>query len=137
MYVMNEYDYSEGKFTELDEERNSLNEMALRIISAKDDGLPFKLIVKSPDKGRFDRVHIIKYGTKCEELGAFVITKEPPQAVSDLIPYTDGNHKGLKNISARDQEKIVKWATMKNSKIPICTNWQMLQYEYDINRRDY
>lgn len=118
-------------------EKEALNEMSLRIMSDTSDNLPFKVIIKSPDKGKYDHAHIIKLGTRCEEIGAFVITKHSPRSVKDLVGYCEGQHKGLQNIPVYQLQMLVEWASKKNALMPFYTNWQMMQYEYCVNRRDF
>jgi hypothetical protein len=116
-------------------EKEQLDEMAIRIISAPEEKLPFKVTIKCPDKGKFDHAHIMKLRTKADELGAFVITKNAPKSVEDLVGYTEGDHKGLKNFTDEQLQALVDWASRRNSLLPV-TNWQALQYEYAINRRN-
>jgi hypothetical protein len=118
----------------MDEEKRNLDEMAIRVIGSSEDGLPFKVTVKSPDKGKYDHAHIMKLGTKDTELGTFVITKNPPQQISDLVGYTEGHHKGLVNLFEDQLQALVTWASRKNALLPV-TNWQALQYEYAVNRK--
>ena len=116
------------------DEKQQLDEMAIRVISSPEDKLPFKVTIKSPDKGKFDHAHIYKLNTKDVEMGAFVITKTPPKYVADLVGYTEGPHEGLKNFTREQLQLLVNWASRQNSLFP-GTNWQALQYEYAVNRR--
>jgi hypothetical protein len=118
---------------DLHEER--LDEMSIRVIGSSEDRLPFKVTIKCPDKGRFDHAHIMKLGTKADEIGAFVITKNPPKSISDLVGYTDGKHAGLKNLTDDQLQALVDWASRRNFWFSTYTNWQTLQYEYVINRK--
>jgi hypothetical protein len=114
-------------------EEEQLDEMSIRVISFAEDKLPFKIAIKCPDKGKLDHGHIIKLGTKADEIGAFVITSNMPKAVKDLVGYTEGIHEGLKNLKFDELQALVSWASRRNSLYP-GTNWQALQYEYAINR---
>jgi hypothetical protein len=116
-------------------EKWRLDEMSIRVISFADK-LPFKVTIKCPDKGKFDHSHIMKLGTKADELGAFVITKNAPKSVEDLVGYTEGRHKGLKNLTNEQLQALVDWASRRNSVISTATNWQILQSEYAINRKN-
>jgi hypothetical protein len=118
---------------QLDEEQ--LNEMSIRIISDNGDKLPFKVTIKCPDTGKQDHAHIIKLGTKNDEIGTFVITKNPPRSIEDLVGYTEGGHTGLKKLNSIQLQSLVDWASQRNSYLPAYTNWQTLQYEYAVNRR--
>jgi hypothetical protein len=111
-----------------------LDEMSIRVISFSKDNLPFKVVIKCPDKGRLDHAHIIKLGTKDNEIGAFVITSNTPKAVKDLVGYTEGKHEGLKNLKFDELQALVFWASQRNVLLPAYTNWQTLQYEYAVNR---
>jgi hypothetical protein len=75
----------------------------------------------------------MKLRTKADELGAFVITRTPPRVISDLVGYTEGEHKGLNNFTEEQLQALVDWASRRNPLYP-GTNWQALQYEYAINR---
>jgi hypothetical protein len=77
----------------------------------------------------------MRLGTKADELGAFVITKNPPKSIEDLVGYTEGNHKGLDNFTDDQLQALVDWASRRNALYP-GTNWQTLQYEYAINRNN-
>jgi hypothetical protein len=114
-------------------EKEQLDEMAIRVISFPKDRLPFKVTIKNPDKGKFDHAHIMKLGTKDADLGAFVITKNPPRSIDDLVSYEEGDHKGLKNFTNEQLQALVSWASHRNSLYPI-TNWQVLQNEYTVDR---
>jgi len=116
------------------DEKDKLNEMAMRIISAPKDNLSFKIIIKCPDEGKLDHAHIIKLRTKADEIGAFVITKNTPHFTKDLVGYTEGKHQGLVNLTEGQLQSIVDWASSPNSLFP-GTNWQALQYEYAVNRK--
>jgi hypothetical protein len=114
-------------------EEEQFDEMSIRIISFAEDRLPFKIAIKCPDKGRHDHAHIIKLGTKADEIGAFIITGNTPKAVKDLVGYTEGGHEGLKNLKLDELQALVSWASRQNSLYP-GTNWQALHYEYAVNR---
>jgi hypothetical protein len=114
-------------------EEEQLNEMSIRVISFVEDKLPFKIAIKYPDNGRLDHAHIIKLGTKTDEIGAFVITNNTPKVVKDLVGYIGEKHEGLKNLNFDEFQMLVAWASRRNLLYP-GTNWQALQYEYAINR---
>jgi hypothetical protein len=115
--------------------KQRLDEMSIRIISSPEEKLPFKITIKCPDKGKFDHAHIMRLGTKADEIGAFVITKAPPRVISNLVGYTEGEHKGLNNFTEEQLQALVDWASRRNALYP-GTNWQALQYEYAVNRRN-
>jgi hypothetical protein len=108
--------------------------MSIRVISFAQDKLPFKVVIKCPDKGKLDHAHIMKLRTKADELGAFVITRTPPRLISDLVGYTEGKHEGLNNFTEEQLQALVDWASRRNPLLSECTNWQVLQYEYAVNR---
>jgi hypothetical protein len=116
-------------------EKLQLDEMSIRIISSPEEKLPFKVTIKCPDKGKFDHAHIMRLGTASDELGAFVITRSPPESIQDLVGYTEGGHKGLVNFTDDQLQALVSWASRRNSLLSAYTNWQTLQYEYTVNRR--
>ena len=110
-----------------------LNEMGVMNISSNRDGLPFRISVLNPDKGGQDHAHILKKDTKFDELGTFVVTKNPPKSPTDLIEYKAGKHKGLKDITESQRQAISDWANRPNWAFP-GTNWQALQYQCTVNR---
>jgi hypothetical protein len=116
------------------EEQQQFDEMSIRVISSPEERLPFKVTIKCPDKGKFDHAHIMRLGTKDDEIGAFVITNNTPKAVKDLVGYTEGKHEGLRNLKFDELQALVRWASLRNNLYP-GTNWQALQYEYAVNRR--
>jgi hypothetical protein len=118
------------------QEKERLDELAVRVISAPEDRLPFKITIKCPDKGRLDHAHIMRLRTKADELGAFVITKNPPKSIKDLVGYTEGDHKGLDNFTDEQLQALVDWASRRNALYSAYTNWQVLQNEYTINRNN-
>lgn len=117
------------------DEKIKLEEMAQLIVSSKEDGLPFVILVQIPEpKDVPPHAHIFDSKTR-KEIGAFVITTTPPKTIRDLQPYKNksGKHKGLDNISLADQEAIVKWATKRNVHDSFRNNWDTLIYEYTYN----
>jgi hypothetical protein len=124
-----------GLFMVILKEKQQLDEMSIRVISAPEERLPFKVTIKCPDKGKFDHAHIMKLGTKADEIGTFVITKNPPKSVKDLVGYTEGGHKGLINLTDDQLQALVDWASRRNFLFSAYTNWQTLQYEHTVNRR--
>jgi hypothetical protein len=116
------------------QEKQRLDEMSIRVISFPEDNLPFKITIKCPDKGRVDHAHIMKLGTKADEMGAFVITNKAPKTIKDLVGYKEGEHKGLENFNFDQLRALIDWASRRNSLLPAYTNWQTLQYEYAVNR---
>lgn len=121
--------------------RKEINEMSMRPISRLSDDLPFRIYIKVPDNGQKDHAHIIKKGPlskgkkgmKGDELGAFVVTPNPPRTIDDLVPYEDGWHNGLSKLTDEQLWLIVKWANSRNRLIPV-SNWVALQYECAVNR---
>jgi hypothetical protein len=77
----------------------------------------------------------MKLRTKADELGAFVITRTPPRVISDLVGYTEGEHKGLENFTEEQLQALVDWASRRNALLSE-SNWQTLQYEYAVNRNN-
>jgi hypothetical protein len=77
----------------------------------------------------------MKLRTKADELGAFVITKALPKSIEDLVGYAEGGHKGLENLTDEQLQALVDWASRRNVLFSAYTNWQVLQYEYAVNRR--
>ena len=103
-----------------------LNEMSIRVISSKDDGLPFRITIQTPDKKETDHAHIRDLRTGKIKMGAFVITKNPPRSSQDILDWHEG-------ITDETRELIFKWSKLRNWCFP-GTNWQALVYECSINR---
>lgn len=124
----------------VEEDAERLGEMSIRNISRSSDGLPFRVCVKCPDDGPEDHAHILKIGgmargrrgSRENEIGAFIVTRNPPRTADDLVPYTAGWHKGLSGLSRDELEMIARWANSRNRFLPV-TNWRALQYECDVN----
>jgi len=108
------------------EDLEQLNEMAIRVISAKSDNLPFRITVQTPDKEKVDHAHVRDLKTGKQKLGCFVITKVSPRSPQDIKDYHEGITKEMREI-------IFKWSSRPNWRYP-GTNWQALVYECEINR---
>jgi hypothetical protein len=115
-------------------EKEQLDEVSIRIISNPEDKLPFKVTIKCPDRGRLDHAYLMKLGAEADEIGAFVITQNPPETIDDLVGYTEGYQDGIKNLTNEQLLALVSWVSRRNSLISSYTNWQVLQYENAVNR---
>lgn len=117
--------------------RERFDEMAMLPVSDKDEGLPFKIIVKSPDSRDRPHAHIFTLDSK-RELGTFVITDNPPREIGDLVEYLAGRHRGLQDIPSEWREMIVKWAWSKSRRFnrfsQSASNWTALRIVYDLNK---
>lgn len=128
MYIMNE---AFGLDTH---GKTRLEEMGMNAGNALEDKLPFKIVLMNPDGGApKPHAHIMEKGRSRKEVGAFVITTNPPQTVKDLVPYTVGKHKGLKNVPSEWMEMIVKWAPCRSYRDPLRTNWERLAFVFEDN----
>lgn len=111
-----------------------LTEMGMCRVSAKEDNLPFKIILMNPDtNASAPHAHILELGRNGKEIGTFEITKACPQFVDDLREYVAGKHKGLKNISLDDRQRIVDWAGQRSRLLGRYTNWETLQSLFYVN----
>ena len=67
-------------------EKENLDEMALQVVSSRKDGLPFRIVIKSPDH-QPPHAHIMDLKTGKTELGLFEISKSPPRSAEDIKGY--------------------------------------------------
>ena len=121
MYILKEKQASEAQQYE-----QLLNEMSIRVISSKNDGLPFRITIQTPDKKEIDHAHIRDLRTGNIKQGAFIVTKIPPRSPQDIKDWHEG-------ITDEMRELIFKWSKLRNWCFP-GTNWQALVYECSINR---
>lgn len=105
-------------------ERN-LYEMGWEFLSSKRSGLPFKIIVQNNE--RFPpHAHIKPDEKSRSEYGAFEITTTIPKKISDLVPFTKAQHKGLEGIGDADKLAIIKWARENPNDDKHKTNWEAM-----------
>lgn len=117
-----------------DNERMRFAEMGMNAGNALEDKLPFKIVLMNPDGGAPQpHAHIMEKGRSGKEVGAFIITPNPPRTIKDLIPYTVGKHKGLVNVPDKWKEMIVKWAPCQSYRDPLRTNWERLAFVFEDN----
>jgi len=108
-------------------EKQLLDEMAIRPVSSREDGLPFKVSIKAPDH-KPPHAHIMDLKTGKVELGQFLLFKDPPRSPSDIKDYNQG-------ITDEMRSLIFKWARLPNRDFPKGSNWEMLYWEWLRNER--
>jgi hypothetical protein len=107
-------------------EKQKLDEMAIRAVSTRKDGLPFRITVKSPDH-QPSHAHVMDAATGKIELGQFKISSKPPARPEDIENYKQGITDEMRNL-------IFKWASLISKK-PFYpgTNWGALNNEWSPN----
>ena len=105
------------------EEQQQLDEMAIRVISSRSDGLPFKITIQSPDHTDKPHAHIKDLATGKKELGQFEIPKKMPQHSTDIRNYKQG-------ISDEWRELIFYWCKEPWAKDSRVTNWMALYHDW-------
>jgi hypothetical protein len=109
-------------------EKEPLDEMARMPISFPNkDGLPFRIIINSPDH-KPPHAHVMDLKTGKRELGQFEVTKNSPRSSRDIKNYKQG-------ISDEMRELIFKWAGLPYRTLPKISNWEMLYLAWEINEK--
>ena len=104
-----------------------LNEMAIQMVSAFEDGLPFRITIKAPDHLP-PHAHVMDLKTGKTELGQFEISKNPPRIPGDIKDYKQGITNEMRGL-------ILKWANLPNRDLPKNSNWDMLYWLWKRNER--
>ena len=92
-------------------EKQNLDEMAIRVISSKRDGLPFKITIHAPDH-RPPHAHVKDLETGKRELGQFKISETMPRRPEDIKDYKQG-------IPGEWRQLIFQWASNRCAKFPV------------------
>jgi hypothetical protein len=114
------------KVTRILEERE-LNEMAIQVVSSREDGLPFRITIKAPDH-QPPHAHVMDIATGKKEIGQFLISKAPPRKAEDIKDYKQG-------ISGEMREKIFNWSKFSYSGFPNVSNWDALNIFWRPNEK--
>jgi hypothetical protein len=106
-------------------EKHPLDEMAIRVISSRSDGLPFKITIQSPETDHLNmpHAHIRDRETGKKKLGAFQIPKSMPRRPEDIKDFAEG-------VSDEWRELIFRWMKSKYKKYPRLTNWEALYLDW-------
>jgi hypothetical protein len=105
------------------EKKQSLNEMAIRVISSQSDGLPFRITIQSTDHTDKPHAHLKDLATRNKELGQFEIPRTMPQSPADIRDYKQG-------IPDEWRELIFRWCRNHGKKNPYITNWIALYNDW-------
>jgi hypothetical protein len=108
---------------EKDEQR--LDEMTNLVISTMRDGLPFRIIIKSPDHLP-PHAHVMDNETVERELGQFLIPVSKPRSPSDIKNYKQG-------ISDDMRDTIFRWMKSRSKLDLKLMNWEFLYTIWRLN----
>jgi hypothetical protein len=106
-------------------EMQKFDEMALRVISSPQDGLPFRIIIQSPDH-QPPHAHIKDLETGKKEEGQFEIPKNMPRIPEDIKNYKQG-------ITDAMRQLIFSWMKNSHRKQPKLNNLEALQLDWSRN----
>jgi len=107
--------------------KGKLDEMAIRPVSSREDGLPFRIAIKSPDH-QPPHAHIMDLKTGKKELGQFLIAKNSPRLPNDIKDYKQGITDDMRAL-------ISKWAGQPHRPFPGVTNWEALYLDWTRNEK--
>jgi hypothetical protein len=114
------------KFIETLKEQN-LNEMAIQVVSSREDELPFRVAIKAPDH-QPPHAHVMDLATGKEEIGQFLISENLPRKAEDIKDYKQG-------ISDEMREAIFKWSKYSYKFASELTNWKALNVFWRPNEK--
>jgi hypothetical protein len=103
-------------------EKQNFNEMSIRVISSRKDGLPFRIAIKSPDHFP-PHAHIFDLRTGKTELGQFEISKTAPRKPEDIKDYRQG-------VTDDMRELIFGWANSPHKVFSKISNWEALYLDW-------
>jgi hypothetical protein len=108
------------------QENQKLEEMAILVVSSRDDNLPFRITIKSPDH-QPPHAHIMDLKTGKIELGQFLLSRSMPRSLKDIKDYKQG-------LADEMRQKILEWAPLKNKRFNK-NNWDALCSEWMVNEK--
>ena len=110
------------------DEKQQLDEMAIRVISSRSDGLPFRITIQSPDHTDKPHAHLKDLETGKKELGQFEITRRPPRSLEDIKNYKQ-------EIPVEWRELIFTWLNKPHKALPEISNWKALYLDWLRNEK--
>jgi hypothetical protein len=114
------------KITKIFKEQD-LNEMAIQVVSSREDGLPFRIAIKAPDH-QPPHAHIMDLATGKKEIGQFLLSESPPRKANDIKNYKQG-------ISDEMREAIFKWSKFSYKGFSALSNWDALNVFWRPNEK--
>jgi hypothetical protein len=109
-------------------EKEQLDEMAIRVVSSRKDGLPFRITIKAPDHLP-PHAYIMDLETGKKELGQFLLFPDLPRTPGDIKNYRRG-------ISDEWKSLIFRWEKSRCVKFPVAKNWEVLWFEWQLNEAE-
>jgi hypothetical protein len=128
--------------TFVEEGRQSLEEMAIVVISAREENLPFRVVVMHPDHKGKPHAYIMDLQTGTKRLGKFWIPASMPQDVEDVKDCFMGEDRkspnGLSNpilsaVASNARELVFHWLSKKNKTYTKYSNLEALQLDWNKN----
>jgi hypothetical protein len=104
-----------------------LKEMAIQVVSSRQDGLSFRVAIKAPDHFP-PHAHVMDLKTGKTELGQFLITNNLPRKPEDIKNYKQG-------ITDEMRQAIFGWAKAPHRALPQIKNWDALYLEWSRNEK--
>jgi hypothetical protein len=107
------------------QEKQNLDEMAILVVSAREDNLPFRIAIKSPDH-QPPHAHIMDLKNGKTELGQFLVSNNPPSKPEDIKNYKQG-------ITDDMRQAIFTWSKYPHKVLRKYTNWEALYSQWTVN----
>jgi hypothetical protein len=108
-------------------EKQKFDEMAIQVVSSREDGLPFRIAIKAPDHSP-PHAHVMDLSTGKIEQGQFLISEKRPRSPEDIKDYKQG-------VTDSMRQAIFDWADRPNRGISTVTNWALLYWEWCRNEK--
>jgi hypothetical protein len=120
-----------------DKEKQDLYEMAIRVISWPEDGLPFDICIMDPETSHKDAPHAHLFEPKKggKDMGMrLALFPAMPRTIADIRDAFPGR----KNPIPEEWKRIILvWARTRNKVIPEISNWRDLwsQWIHSLSKR--
>jgi hypothetical protein len=109
------------------QEKQKFDEMAILAVSSREDNLPFRIAIKSPDH-QPPHAHIMDLKSGKTELGQFLVSNSPPIKPEDIKSYKQG-------ITDEMRQVIFDWSKRTHKTLRKYTNWEALYSQWTVNEK--
>jgi hypothetical protein len=108
-------------------EKQKFDEMAILVVSAREDNLQFRIAIKSPDH-QPPHAHVMDLKTGKKELGQFLVSNNPPRKIDDIKNYKQG-------VDDEIRKAIFEWSKSPHKVLRKYTNWEALYLQWTVNNK--
>jgi hypothetical protein len=109
------------------QEKQKFDEMAILVVSAREDNIPFRVAIRSPDH-QPPHAHVMDLKTGKTEIGQFLVSSNPPNKLEDVKDYKQG-------VTDEMRRAIFDWSKRSHKILRKYTNWEALYSQWTVNNK--